>query len=798
MELSEQLVEERQAGGAPNTELMKPGTGDGARLLERPGVAFTTLAAVLSGVLWWRVLIGDRVLVPGDILYGILPWSRSAGAHAPVNRILSDVVLQTLAWQTAVHDAFGHGRLPLWNSMALSGTPLLGNDQTGALSPLTLLTLPFSPAQAVSLMMIAKLWIAGLGTAFFLRQLGAGGLAAFLAGLAFATSSALTVWLGYPNSTVVALMPLGFAALEWYLREDRPAALAVLAVDLGLMFLAGHAPTDAHLIGALAVYGVVRLVAPQPRRWKKLSGLVAAGVAGLLIGGIQVLPFLEALRNGTIFNLRLGERAGEGHLALSSVLTWVVPNSQGNPAIDGLNGRAPNFSESSGFAGIGILLLSPLGAAWLWRRRRSAALGLIGLGAVAAGIVYGPLSKIAGRLPILEVSNNARLIAVLCFVAAVLGGLGLEAVIGGARRPRSRLSLAALPIGAGGLLMLGGAWVLLYRRRGGVDALLAPVHGHIGFWVAVALISVIVALAFIVSGRWGDAPRLASSGLAVLALVEAMLYAWPYNPMSRLQEVPPPSQAMDWLRAHAGDRSVAAVFPAMIPQSATLYSLHDVSGYDTVVATRVVEYWRSADPGFKFEGNITALSRPSPGWLAAAGVGQVLVPGNEALPGTNATFKGEGVTIGAVTDVRPFAYAASKTATVSGPAAAAEALKPDPLGVVAVEGGCCGGDQGAATVTVLERDNGVVRLTIVAPAATTVVIDQAFYPGWDAQLDGHRSTIRPANILFQSVQVPAGLHDLTLRYRPSNFTIGAFLSLAGVVGVLVLLTLDRLSARRSP
>jgi hypothetical protein len=775
---------------------MGPPTAGGKWLRGHEGLWLTAGAALLTVVLWGRVLIGQRVLVAGDILYGVLPWSASAGAHVPANALVSDTVVTTLAWQTVVRNALWHGHLPLWNTHALEGSPLFANDQTAAFFPLTILALPFDPAHAVSLVMIAKLWIAGLGTALFLRQLGAGGKAAFLGGLAFATSSYIVVWLGYPNSTPAALLPLGFASVEWFLRKGRPLALAVLALDVGLMFLGGHAPSEAQLIGALAVYAAIRLAAPRAHRLREIGGLLGAMVTGALVGGIQVLPFLEALTLGITFNLRQGLHAGEGHLSLTTLATWLIPNSQGNPAIDGLTGRLPNFSESAGFAGVGALVLGSLGAMWLWRRQRSAAVALVTLLLVCLGIVYGPLTPIAGRLPILAVSNNARLIAVLCFGVAVLGGLGLE-VVASAPVRRSRIG-SGLALGGGVVLIaLAGAWFILYRIRGRVDSLLPMVHGNFGFWLAVGGLSVLAAVLFIAAGLWGGIPRAASTGLVALAVVEAMLFAWPFNPVTRLSDVPPRSQAMDWLQSHAGDGEVAAAYPAMIPESATLYGLRDVGGYDLVVTPRVVDFWTAADPGFEFKDNHTNLSRPGAAWLAAAGVTEMLVPGNQALPGTTQTFQGEGVAIGAVPAARPFAYAASRTVLVSSPATAAQALTPDPLGVVAVEGGCCAGVQGGATVTVLERGDDVVRLKVNADAATTVVVGQAFYPGWNAQLDGHQTTIRPANILFQSVQVPAGTHDLTIRYEPSRFAFGALLSVLGIAGLLGLIALDRLSGRRS-
>ncbi len=768
----------------------------GKGLREREGLWFTVGAGLLTVILFWRVLIGQRVLVAGDILYGVLPWAASAGAHPPVNSLIGDTTLTTLAWTTVVHNAFSHGRAPLWNSHALMGSPLLGNDQTAAFFPLNLLAVPLDPASAVSLVMIAKFWIAGLGTAFYLRQLGAGGKAAVFGGLAFATSSFIVIWLGYPNSMVAALVPLGFASIEWFLRRGRPLALAVLALDIGLMILAGHAPTDTQLIGALGAYAVIRWSAPRVNRWRSLGGLVAAFVTGVLVGAIQVIPFVEALRLGVTFNLRQGQQLGESHLSWTMLTTWLVPNSRGNPAIDGLvAGHLPNFSEATGFAGVGALVVASLGVAWLWRRQRSVAVALVGLALIGVGIVYGPLSPIVGRLPILSVSNNVRLIALVCFCVAVFGGLGLEVVSSASVRP-SRVGVGLVMGGSAALVALAGGWILLYRMRGRVDSLLPAVGNQIGFWLAIAAMSLLCAILFAAAGTRGGAPRLSSTGLVLLAVVEAMLFAWPFNPMIPRSEVPPASQAMDWLQSHAGAGEVAAVYSAAIPESATLYGLRDVSGYDLVVTPRVVDFWTAADPGFQFTANVTKLSRPRAAWLAAAGVTEVMVPGDQSPPGTTRTYSGESVTISSVPAARPFAYAASRTVTVSGPEAAAEALKPDPLGPVAVEGGCCSGGQGSATVTVLERDDGVVRLKVQAAAPTTVVIGQAYYPGWQAQLDGNQTTIRPANILFQSVEVPAGTHDLELRYQPTSFTVGVLLSVLGIFGLMGLVALDRRSARR--
>jgi len=112
-------------------------------------------------------------------------------------------------------------------------------------------------------------------------------------------------------------------------------------------------------------------------------------------------------------------------------------------------------------------------------------------------------------------------------------------------------------------------------------------------------------------------------------------------------------------------------------------------------------------------------------------------------------------------------------------------------GPVAVEGDCCAGSQGAARVQVLERTDGLVRLRVDADAATTVVIDQAYYPGWKADVDGAQTDIRPANIVNLSVRVAAGGHEFSLRYARQSVLVGGILTLLGMAALGGLLILER-------
>src|SRR5205807_4712265 len=139
------------------------------------------------------------------------------------------------------------------------------------------------------------------------------------------------------------------------------------------------------------------------RGWRPLAGLAVSALAGTMAAAVQLLPFLENLGQSVLVADRAAAAFGLAHLTPGSLLTWVAPNARGNPVFDGSGaGFGGNYNETAGFATVTMLALAPIGAAWGWSRRRPAVAALVVLGLVAAGSVYGPLTPLVGRLPLLS------------------------------------------------------------------------------------------------------------------------------------------------------------------------------------------------------------------------------------------------------------------------------------------------------------------------------------------------------------------------------------------------------------
>ncbi len=756
--------------------------------------------AIVFVVLWRGVLFGHQGLIGGDILNNIPPWNSGAPPQQPRNALVSDPVTQFVPWLTTVRAQWLAGHLPLWNPDAFAGAPLLANDQSGVFSPFTLVALPFSPAHGYSLAMLFKLIVAGVGMGAFLRQLRVGYGAAIVAGVAYASSSFMVDWLGHPQSAVAAIFPWAFACVEVWLRTRRRPALLGLAVAVALQFLAGHAETTLHLGLMLAFYTAVRGLVQDRARWEAIVGVVTAAALGTVLAGMQLIPFLAELHNSTLVADRLASGAGFAHLQPRELFSWILPNASGNPGIDGAIGPAPNYLEATGFIGVAALLLGGLGIARACRSQRSVAVALGVPVVLAAGVVYGPLSQLAGRLPLLSTSSGPRMLAVICLGMAAFAGLGFQAVVDVRVRWSARWSAASAwgLLGAGatalvGVVVLG---LILAVQGGGVDRLLPIWHGRIGFWVLLAALSLGAALCFLGAAGLGRGRSGAAAGLACLVLAEAAIFAGPFQPRVPLAEDPPPSAAMAWLQTHAGDSAVAGQALELIPNLSTVYGLRDARGVDVTIDPRVRLFWSHADPGYSDKTYYTQLDRPGSTWLAAAGVRYYVSSPSGVPAGTSAALKTAAFTISAVTGTRPFAFAASSVTPATGADDAVARLAVAPLGPVVVETGDASPPSGQATVVITRQDAGAVDLDVKAAAGATVVVLQSYTPDWVAQLDGTPTPVRAADVLFQSVSVPEGHHVVTLRYQPASVSFGLATTGLGVLGLLALFAIPAVLRRR--
>ncbi len=68
-----------------------------------------------------------------------------------------------------------------------------------------------------------------------------------------------------------------------------------------------------------------------------------------------------------------------------------------------------------------------------------------------------------------------------------------------------------------------------------------------------------------------------------------------------------------------------------------------------------------------------------------------------------------------------------------------------------------------------------------------LVVADAWYPGWEASLDGVPGDILRANLLYRAIPLAEGTHEVTLTYRPESWRLGVIISLITMSVMLVIL-----------
>ena len=91
------------------------------------------------------------------------------------------------------------------------------------------------------------------------------------------------------------------------------------------------------------------------------------------------------------------------------------------------------------------------------------------------------------------------------------------------------------------------------------------------------------------------------------------------------------------------------------------------------------------------------------------------------------------------------------------------------------------GGEGSARVT--DYSAGSIKIHTTASADAWLVLSDTFYPGWLASVDGQPSTVLRGDVLFRVVAVPAGEHEVELRFEPVSVKLGLLISIVALLAL---------------
>ena len=472
--------------------------------------------------------------------------------------IAQDNLIQNFPLRVLTGEQLRSGHLPLLNTLANSGTPLLGGMNAGSFFPLTLLFVIPAPILVWVVNLVAVYAGAGIGLFALLRWYRISTWSALV-------PAALYAFTGAMNGQLVHLgVVQGYALLPWYVLaivslertvsqwvhgmalrarivSSAPAVVGIAAI-WALTSLSGEprAIAEMELLGAVLIaLGVLAPRSNPAPSWPRRAEFVLANAVGItwgaLIGLAQLLP-------GWSF-INISQRTGLGYQffgAGSLPVRWtsllLIPDLLGGNGV--LHQPAYfthyNLPEVTGYVGVAALVATATFALRVtrrgWRGNDRHFVPFLVIGVVGIFATWGYFTPLGHLLRAIPLYGSTRLQSrnVILVDLAVLALLGwwldeFRRDVSEARalsRARSWLALSpaiAVAILSGALLVDGGP-ILRYL---GVST---SASGLVTYQRPTLLAHLAVAVGLVFVVRWWRARRTRMRWLYVIIAVDALLF----------------------------------------------------------------------------------------------------------------------------------------------------------------------------------------------------------------------------------------------------------------------------------
>ncbi|HEX4143649.1 MAG TPA: YfhO family protein [Pirellulales bacterium] len=660
-----------------------------------------------------------------------------------------------------------------WLPSLFSGFYLTGEGQAGTYHPLHLALyrfLPLSVAFDLELLVSYPLMLAG--SYLLLRRWLARRDAALLGALAFTFSGFNLLHFVHPNAVaVVAHWPWLLWALDLVLHQKRqkrgqvhfsaPWAFALVSLVLGSEILIGY--PQYVWIGLIFTvpYALVCLATndvPTPR-WRQTIYLLLAGVVGVLIGSVQLIPSLDALSHSTRQSADAAF-ANSGSLHPLNLIQLVAPYLFATRVV------GQNTHELGLYCGTVPLLLCAwlLGQRGSWGEYRRPIVAALSVAGVALLLAFGQYGVGGGWQRYLPLVGNFRfpcrsiawVYAAVSLLAAIAWQRLVEAHAEG--RGSSNIPLWAV-CGASLAAALIAPWIW-------------PEFANTWPFVAIAPVCFVAAAIALAAAARGS--RVALIALILLASVDIGAYGLSYVALSDTERLASFVQAPD--APPNADRPVVAQplnkgdRAEQVGNRLLLAGFRRTDGYAGLVPARQLDYrdpddLRVAGVGFRAEEQDAGYGNQIV-WLPVADplppirlVTRAIVSSDRHFPAE--VVAGDAVLYNPATNYLPHLGGASLD-----PASFAERLDLTP--------------GSAGTISDLDQHPGRLALSTETDGRQLLVVNSSYHSGWQARVDGQPVPVLQVNRDFLGCVVEAGKHRVTLDFHPFSLRLGKVLSTLGL------------------
>ena len=704
-------------------------------------LALFSLAIILMG----RVFLGYTFL-PADMLYHFQPWGETKIPEKDYqwNPLLWDSLAQFYPWRYFLGESLKRGFLPLWNPYQFCGTPFYANGQSAIFYPFNWLTALWGK-MFMGINAFIHLLLAGLLLYLFLRKINVPPFPSLLASASYMLSDFITAWLPLPTvASSFVWAPLSLLAIELSLEGKLFKSFILSALSISLSALGGHPQYLLYTIWLFLLYLILRLL------WEKRVSLIQAftpligGGFGLLLSSLSLLPLFEFSR--------LSHRAPEvdwsaykAYISLSLPLERLIglflPNFFGNPAKGNYWG-AGEYIEYALYLGLIPLFFLP----FAFKDKRKTAFPLLIISLLSLLMMIGtPLNiPFYFLFPLWSKTGSpTRLIGVFSLCLSILSGMGLENAL------KNNISKRTLILISSAIVIFPFLLFPLSVREEPFSTVraISPSFPYLDFS---KLLCIPLIIALILHFKKKALPYI----LFPLLLLDLLPTSLSHLYFSKKEEVFPrlkgiPKEGIYRIMAITPHWSLYRYPHACLPPNTPMvYRLYDVAGYDSLFP---LYYKNFLD---ELEGKNSAP----------------LENGNMLLP---SSLKEENLRLlGVKYIISPIYIDAEHLQLVKTGETKVYMYKGNPLRFNLLDKGFF--PQGKVRLISYEPNRAVFEIR--GEREGYFILNDTYYPGWRAYLDGKEAKIFPFYV-FRGVSIPKGKHILVFLFRPFLYKLSLYISL---------------------
>lgn len=739
----------------------------------------------------FRPLFFGKIPFPGDVLIGHYhPWVDSVWegrvAGYPIKNFIVDPLVQSFPWREFSLSQMMSGQWPLWNPYNVLGMPLFAVGLPAPFYPLNIFLVIFGMNWGWAFLVVITPVIAGLGFYLWLRNQKISYLSSLLAASTWAFCGLLVDKIeNVVDAHSFVWLPFGLIAVDKFFFSKNKKWLLLMTMAICFNWLAGYPPQAMSASAVIFLWGLYRLFKGK----KALIFFIIVFVLSHAVLSFYLFPIAElsfqAKTSGAV-NFMAGEPY---FLPWINLIMMLVPRFFGHPATLNSWLPSPYIGERIGI-GIVALIFSFVGIS-LWKRDKDI---LFWLGAVIISALLflpTPLGKFIQtiNLPFISSITPMKLAWVFDFGLLFLVAKGVDFWLS------SKKSLWAK-------IIVGFLWIVVF--------VLIYFAFKVGFWQkTVALRNMVIPIGILgVSSLiifTGSSASKRVKGVALILFIFISLFELTKDASYYLNFIPstlmyPETKILKFLKNQGPLWRTMVTDPNIFPVNTNLsYSIPMVNGYSSLYPFRsgqlVSLNYQDSSPsfsGFKRTVYQADIGNPMRDLLGVKYILSLkkldekyfslvmeegktkLYLNNNALP--KVWFAKRWDIGSSDTDVARKLLAVKKNE---------EVILERPIGLSRDL------QTTESSAEVKEYLPEKIEIKTINANSGLLLINDAYYPGWVAEIDGRKTTIYRADYNLRAVIVPAGEHRLEVFYRPKSFRLGMVGSLAGLVGILLVFVLTK-------